>query len=163
MPAEYKKAAVRGVAAVVMALAAAVLLMLTLKSDDYYSAVETDPAGWHYFETIEFDYHNRDTVSLRNIYVFILADENYAERHEPVSLEITTTSPDSLFHTETWTLIPVLPDEPYRNRTKKYCEYEQLYRGDVRLSKEGTYHFAIAHGEPVPKRGIWAVGMKITE
>lgn len=157
----HKKRIIRIVFSIFIAAAAFVTLLSVLPEDGNSIAAEVDAEGWNYEDAAELVYYNTDTLSLRQLSLFVRADGGFAERNAPLTFEISTLSPDSLFVSETWTLYPERGGAEFLS--KQYYDYEQPYRCNALLSKKGIYRFRVSHSEAEPIAGIWAVGINITK
>lgn len=121
------------------------------------AAAEVDPAGWHRNDVRTVVFPNTDTVSLRNIEVFIVCDETFAYSNDSLVLSVTTTTPDSLRAAET---LVIRPADKGHVESPGYREYSFPYRNDALLSREGDYLFGFSHDGTVVK-GLKAIGVTV--
>ncbi len=127
------------------------------RSESRYSPV--DPTGWNGADAVTVCISNTDTLSLRNMDIFVAYDPANTECGE-VTFEITVTTPDSLRFTDTLGLR--LPDSGATAGNAMHTA-TAAYRHDARLLREGEYIFTIRHTSPQPLRGIRGVGIETSE
>lgn len=113
------------------------------------TAVDVDPADWH--TPAELRLPNADTVSLRDLRLFLRCNDRFAEDSFTVRIELRT--PDSLRFEETLRI-----DLP-RTEGPAALAREHLvpYRRQVRLARSGDYRLRITPERPL--RGVEAVGL----
>ncbi|MCD8072857.1 MAG: gliding motility lipoprotein GldH [Alistipes sp.] len=114
--------------------------------------VDVDPYGWFPYDTLWVESPNRDTTSLRSLWV--IARYNRDIRLDSIGISITTVTPDSLRFTERIRL------DLTSTGVLKNGHYESIipYRDSSRLSRPGTYRFGFAPTEMY--RGVTAIGIK---
>ncbi len=113
--------------------------------------VDVDPRGWT--QAAELAVENDDTLSLRDIALFVRCNVRFVE--DSLTLRIATLTPDSLRCEETLRLGPA----PERLPSAVRGEILTPYRLRVRLPRSGSYRWQVAPTRPVA--GIEAVGIRI--
>lgn len=120
-------------------------------------SADTDPRGWEAGEDAVVGYENRDTVSLRDLSVFIKHRKDFSKQVDSIVLNVAVISPDSLVFNEAVTVFPTSGGH------RGYSESKHIYRRRVRFPREGTYKFAVSHTAARPIEGVAAVGIEITK
>lgn len=141
----------------VAGVALCLLSLTACNSGSISLSTPVDPYGWSHGEDKRVVLSNADTVSLRNIYVFIAYDR-MAQQPDELNIEMTVVSPDSLTLTETFRM--VLGDA---KRSGKMNVSRRLYRSDAVLDRMGEYSFSFRHVQGEPMKGIRAVGIEIID
>lgn len=128
-------------------------------NDPVSISVDVSLAGWQPGERYSLNYYNTDTISGRNISVFIVHRRQLSPGEGFIPLTITTVTPQGKEIEEVWTFYP---DLRLRDKTSVWHESRQLYRSDAVLGEAGeyTFTFSLDSGEEV--RGIKAVGVEIS-
>jgi hypothetical protein len=121
-------------------------------------AAETDPSGWDKSHSAVVRFDNRDTVSVRNIDIFIVCNDLSARNHDSIGLSVTTLTPDSLRTVETITLYTAGSDG---DGNAGYYHVSRPYRHEAVLSKEGEYLFEFSHEYETPLKGVKAIGITV--
>lgn len=98
---------------------------------------------------------NIDTTTLRDISIFIYHTDDF--REDSLSLRITTTTPDSLYHREELLFVP----HHRRNAVGVSCEDVVTYRREVVFDRQGDYKITITPLRPV--KGVAAVGIQLSK
>lgn len=138
------------------AVALCLLLLAACKNEGVSVGAPVDPRGWNYGEEKTVVYMNTDTISLRQLSVFVVRDAGW--KVEELDLEVTVVTPDSLAMTET---VPIIRKSSESSR--RLNTVSQVYRCDVVFNKIGEYRFALGHHVAEPVRGIRAVGIEIKD
>lgn len=138
---------------------AAVCGMLSLAgcssgSDSLSAAV--DPCGWRQGEEREFVFRNTDTVSLRELSLFVVSGGRRSGGCDSLALDVTVRTPDSLEYTER----VVVPFRPDGDAGVAGC---RVFRSHAVLMQEGEYRFVVGHRAQELVRGLRAVGIEITK
>ncbi len=138
-----------------LGIAASLILLTTGCTCEVNSvAVEVNPSGWTGGQTVQAIFPNRDTLSVREISVFMLCCGRTGS--DSLELFLTTITPDSLSVTETIVLYPSAAVG-----TTRYRQVTRPYRSNIILGKTGEYHFEFSH-EYIPSlEGIKAVGINV--
>lgn len=114
-----------------------------------------NPGGWNAGEEKRVIFLNSDTVSFREIKLFVAYDGSL-EYPDELNVEVGITTPDSLVFTERVSV-------PFSCRRERGLNVSsRTYRADVVLDKTGEYGFSFRHGNPEPVRGVRAVGIEVT-
>ena len=125
---------------------------------------DLDPRAWPVAEPAILQFHNADTLSIRQIDIIMRLAQ--APNVPVLPLNVTVQTPDSQMFVE-----PILVDlsTPYSHavqtaarRSSKFVEITIPYRQDATLSQSGIYTFTFAHNRPVHIQGISAIGIKTT-
>ena len=117
------------------------------------AATDVNPAGWE--QTAELRLENADTVTLRDLRLFIRCNESFTADSLP--LQVMVLSPDSLRYEEHVTLRPVPGRHPAA--LNRVCEWPYRTRG--RLTDTGDYRLVLRPGPP--PQGLTAVGINIVK
>lgn len=114
-----------------------------------------NPCGWNTGEEKRVIFLNSDTVSQRELKLFVAYDGSL-EYPAELNVEVGVTTPDSLVFTET---VPM----PFACRHDQGLNVSsRIYRAGAVLDKEGEYSFSFRHGNSEPVRGVRAVGIEVT-
>lgn len=148
----FRKSAVYGLA---LAIICCIFSSCMAKNEAVATAVE--PSGWQTDNVKVIKYHNSDTVSLRDIRVFVMHNDVAISGINALPLTITTISPDSLILTEDWTFGMVHTENTKNNLN----ELSAVYRSRVVLQNEGEYIFNFKHNNNKPVEGIWSIGIEM--
>lgn len=120
-------------------------------------SVAVNPVGWGRSELKTVVFENRDTLSPRDIVLFVTHENDFSERSGSFTLDITTVTPDSLSYTE-----QLLFTDAVRQRCGNgYTVSSKIYRSHALLGSVGEYRFTIGHNEIIPLRGVRAVGVEV--
>ncbi len=131
----------------------AVMMMWSCGTGRQSYATDTDLKQWD--GGAEILLPNIDTTTRRDISVFIFHTDVF--REDTLSLRITTTTPDSLYHSE-----PLLFVTHHRkNAVGMSCEDVVAYRRNVVFDKQGDYKMTITPLRPV--KGVAAVGIQLSK
>lgn len=117
-------------------------------------SAEVNPSGWDRKQIVQAIFPNKDTLSMREIEVFMLSNGRVGS--DSLELFLTTVTPDSLTVTERIVLYP--SREPDNTR---YHQTSTPYRSNVLLAKAGEYRFEFRHEYISPVEGIKAIGVNI--
>lgn len=117
------------------------------------AAADVNPASW--YDAAEIVIPNADTVTLRDIGLFLRCNDRFAE--DTLTVRVAVCTPDSLRHEEPFLLAVRRTEGP----TALTGETDIPYRSRVRFSHAGDYRFRITPSRPV--RGIEAVGIHIVK
>ncbi len=117
------------------------------------SAADVDPAGWR--EAVEFCLPNADTLTLRDLFLFVRHDERFTE--DTLTVRIALRSPDSLRHEELYPLVI----QRHATAAALSSETQIAFRRRVRFGHEGDYYLTITPLRPA--RGIRAIGVNIVK
>lgn len=116
------------------------------------AAADVNPAAWQ--EAAELVIPNADTLSLRDLTVFLRCNDRFAE--DTLTVRIAFRTPDSLRFEEPFTLAVPRPAAP----AALTHEAGIPYRRRVRFGRTGDYRIRITPSRPV--RGVEAVGIDIS-
>ena len=138
-----------------------VLLMFAMSgcgTDSTSMSVPIDPAGWKHGSMRVLRFHNTDTVSLRDITLFVVYDNRAAEAENCLDMEIEVHSPGGTKFNENVKVAIDRPDEKNIIR-----QSSTTYRRGVRLIDSGEYRIILKNRNSLPIRGVRAAGIEITE
>lgn len=130
------------------------LSMVSCMGDDKLSMVaDLDPAQWR--EAVQFEILNSDTLSMRDISVFVRYKPSF-QRIDSLALHVVTIAPDQARVVEQLTIFfPRTSDDLWRRRLYG----EATYRKAVRLSQMGDYRVLIYPQQAA--QGVEAVGITL--
>lgn len=134
-----------------LAAVGAALLAVACGMTGQATAVDVDPRAWA--EAAELAVENDDSLTLRDISLFVRCNVRYAE--DTLTLRVATLAPDSLRCEERVLLGPA----PGRMPSAVRGEICVPYRLRARLPHAGRYLWQVAPVRPVG--GIEAVGIRI--
>lgn len=140
----------------VAGIALCLLSLTACNSGSVSLSAPVDPCGWSRGEEKRVVLLNADTVSMRNLYVFVAYD--HMMYSDGLTLQVSVTSPDFLTFTDT---VRIAVEAPERNG--KMNVSRRLYRSDAVLDRMGEYSFSFRHVQGEPVKGIRAVGIEITD
>lgn len=124
------------------------------------AVAEIDPSGWSRHDVRQAVYSNSDTASLRSIDIMVVYNNLFLQDRSPLTVSVTTISPDSVSVTEN---IAIIPERRPQAPSSGYIQAIVPYRKNVSLSQEGDYIFSFAHSEEIPAEGIKAMGVIISD
>lgn len=117
------------------------------------TATDVNPSRWE--RTAEIGFDNTDTLSLRDMYLFVRSNGRFVG--DTIPIQIAFITPDSLRFEEQF----VLRVPPTQTPAALIGEHEFLYRQRVQLARKGLYRIQITPSHPV--RGIEAIGINIVK
>lgn len=123
-------------------------------------AADIERSNWEAGKTYSLVYNNEDTLSLREINIFVVHERFFAERVDSLPIMIATQTPDSIIYSEVWNLYPE-PAVP--GQTAVWHETKAIYRSSVLLSQGGDYTFTFSHMLLEDLNGVVAIGVDIVE
>lgn len=142
----------RGIGLIAAAIAAATFAGGCL-SPHHSTAVDVDPNGWRSAAVLRLE--NADTVSLRDLRLFLRCNDRFAE--DSFTIRIAVCTPDSLRFEETFRIDLLRTEGPAALARERIIPY----RSRVRFARKGHYLLSV---EPLrPLRGVEAVGANIVE
>lgn len=117
------------------------------------TAIDVDPVAWS--TPAELVLTNTDTVTLRDLQLFLRCNDRFAE--DSFTVRIVVLTPDSLRFEES------LPVDIPRTDSPAAIAREQIvpYRRSVRFARSGDYRLRITPQRPL--RGVEAVGVSVSE
>lgn len=134
-------------------LIAAGLSLCGCMSPHQATATDVNPLLWE--GTAEIGFDNTDTLSLRDVSLFVRSNDRFAG--DTIPLQIVFITPDSLRFEERFTLCA-----PRTEVAAALMSETQIpYRLRVQLAREGHYRMQITPLYPV--RGIEAIGIHIVK
>ncbi len=107
----------------------------------------------------EMEYENSDTLSFRDIEVFVVCDRNLVRRHHRLPLVVECIAPDSTSERFEWTLLTNTAGE---RTTATQTELKQTFVKNARLKQRGRYKFNISLDSSTTVRGIRAIGVEVS-
>jgi hypothetical protein len=116
---------------------------------------DVNRAGWARGTEYSVVYYNRDSLSERELSIFVLHDRAFAEEVDYPVLTIETTTPDSLTFSEKLTFRPDMPDGK-----NLLHETVRPYRSHVILSRKGLYTFTFSHNNYRAVEGVRGIGLQ---
>lgn len=134
-------------------LVVAILLALVLggcASPHQSSAEDVSPLSWE--EAVEFTLPNSDTLTLREVEIYLRGNQRFAE--DSLTVRLLLLTPDSLGYAEPFTLVI-----PHATPSPVAREVTIPYRSRVRFTRLGDYRLRITPTRPV--KGLEAVGINI--
>jgi hypothetical protein len=122
--------------------------------DDNAHVADVNPNEWLPGDTVHITVANADTLSVRNLSLFVRYNSQL--RQSALNLHVSTTTPDGTRHSEHFSLhgLSLVHDK------NGYGEADALYRSDVVLAQAGNYKFAFTPADTVV--GVSAIGVLIT-
>lgn len=130
-------------------------------SENNAAAADVNPKGWEKDDYALVNYYNSDTVSFKDIYVFLVYNDSFSDHANFLDLEISVTSPDGIIMTEDW--IYYLSGSKKSKIYSGFGEDSYPYRFQVKLSETGNYSFGFKHKSPESIKGIKAIGIEMRD
>ncbi len=121
-------------------------------------AANVDVSGWGSDTEYSVVYNNRDSLSLRELSLFVLHERSFATTNDSLLLTITTVTPDSLVWSEE---LAFYPDRLKTAEAGRFHETARPYRSRVTLGRKGPYTFTFSHRNTIPVEGIKGIGLTI--
>lgn len=135
-----------------------IMTLIGCMGESNSKTVAVNPVGWERSELKTVVFENRDTVSLRDLVLFVTHKNDFLESCDSLLLEITTFTPDSLSYTEQF----LFTGDVQQRCGNGYTVSSKRYRSHALLGREGEYRFTIGHNEMTPLCGVRAVGVEVT-
>ena len=121
-------------------------------------SVPIDPAGWRSGSLRVLRFNNTDTVTLRDLTLFVVHDNRAAGYETCLDMEVEVQSPDGTKFNENVKVEIDRSDEKNIIR-----QSSSTYRREVRLKDSGEYRILLRNRNSLPVRGVRAVGIEITD
>lgn len=118
------------------------------------TSIATDLPSGRWSDAAVLRYANADTLTLRDLRLFVRLAETCGE--DTLTVRVETCSPERLRTTEYHRLV----FDARQTASAVRPVVERSYRRGVRLRETGDYHFVLTPVRPV--QGIEAVGLRVT-
>ena len=118
----------------------------------------TDPTGWDIGSMRVVRFQNHDTLTPRDLTLFMVHDTRTADDAHTVKIEVEMHTPHGTKFSEN---ITVGIDRPDQKNTIN--QSSRTYRTKAILSDTGEYRIVLKNKALRPLRGVRAVGIEITD
>ena len=143
---------------VVMLLTA--LLSSSCISHHGSSATALEEQEWQARKTYTLEYENSDTLSIKNIDIFIICSKWFPEKYPRLPLKVECITPDSISGMFEWSLIT---DCANVKKTATQIELKQTFINNALMKKQGIYLFNISLDSSTTVKDIFEVGIDVTK
>ena len=126
--------------------------------DNISVSVPTDPSGWGTGSMRVVRFQNHDTLTPRNLTLFVVHDSRTTDDTHTVDIEVEMHTPHGAKFSEDVTVSVDHPDE--KNTIRQSC---RTYRTDAILNDTGEYRIVLKNKTLHQLRGVRAVGIEITD
>ncbi len=119
---------------------------------------DVDITGWGNDTEYSVVYDNMDSLSQRELSIFVFHERSFAAATDSLLLTVTTVTPDSLVYSEEWVF------RPDRRRAEGYAAFHETvapYRSRVVLGRKGAYLFTFSHRDASPVKGLKGIGITV--